>query len=158
MTAAAGGRGVAGSFFDELQIGATYHTLGRTITETDVVQFLNLSRNLEPQFSNREFYEKEWVFKRLASPGALTFAIMTGLFTHLGLLSGTGQGYLGLDELRLPAPLFCGDTLRIEVSVLEKRLSKKQRGIVTMGFIGRNQHDEIVLTCRQTFIVARQPG
>ena len=67
---------------------AGYDVPGRAITETDIVQFLNLSRNLEPQFTNREFYEKEWIYQRLASPGGLTFTIMTGLFTHLGLISG----------------------------------------------------------------------
>lgn len=140
--------------FEELNEGDRFTTVGRTVTETDIVQFLNLSRNLEPQFSDREFYEKRWVYKRLATPGGLTFVIATGLFTHLGLLSGTGEGFLGMDELRMPAPLFCGDTLHLEVAVLEKRLSRRGRGIVTMGFTGRNQEGEAVLTCKQTYLVA----
>ena len=146
---------MAGRYYDEFEVGDSFTTLGRTITETDIVQFLNLSRNLEPQFSNREFYEKSWIFGKLACPGGLTFVIMTGLFTHLGLLSGTGEGYLGLDEMRLPAPLFCGDTLTFDVEVTQKKLSRNGRGIVTMAFIGRNQHGEIVMTCRQTYVLAR---
>lgn len=145
-----------GLFFEEFETGASYRTVGRTVTETDIVQFLNLSRNLEPQFSDREFYENKWVFKRLATPGGLTFTFMTGLFTHLGLLSGTGDGFLGLDEMRMPAPLFCGDTLHIEVTVLEKRLSKNGRGIVTMGFVGKSQEDIVVITCRQSYVVAQR--
>ncbi len=147
---------MAGLYFEDFSVGDAYTTIGRTITETDIVQFLNLSRNLEPQFTDREFYEKEWIYQRLASPGGLTFTIMTGLFTHLGLISGTGQGYLGLDELRFPAPLFCGDTVHFEVRVLEKKLSSKGRGIVTMGFTGKKQDGETVLTCRQTFVFARR--
>ena len=147
---------MAGAYFEDLNIGDTYTTIGRTVTETDIVQFLNLSRNLEPQFSNREFYEKEWIYKRLAAPGGLTFTFATGLFTHLGLLSGTGQGFLGLDEMRMPAPLFCGDTLHLEVRVLQKKLSQKGRGIVTMGFTGKNQDGQVVMTLRQTFVLARR--
>jgi acyl dehydratase len=145
---------LVGRYYDELNVGDRFTTHGRTVTETDIVQFLNLSRNLEPQFSNREFYEKSWIFGKLACPGGLTFTFMTGLFTHLGLLSGTGEGYLGLDEMRLPAPLFCGDTVTFEVEVLEKKISRNGRGIVTMGFTGRNQNGETVLTCRQVFVLA----
>lgn len=143
-----------GKFFEELEIGVGYQSVGRTVTETDIVQFLNLSRNLEPQFNDREFYEKQWVFPRLAAPGGLTFLIAGGLFTHLGLLSGTGLGFLGTDSLRLPRPLFCADTLRIEVTVTEKRISKSGRGVVTFSFTGRNQAAEVVMTCTQTYLVA----
>lgn len=145
-----------GLFYEDLIVGTVYKTVGRTVTETDIVAFLNLSRNLEPQFSDREFYEKEWTYKRLATPGALTFVILTGLFTHLGLLSGTGLGFLGLDEMRMPAPLFCGDTLRADVSVLDKRLSRAGRGIVTLFFDGKNQRNETVISCRQAYVVARR--
>jgi acyl dehydratase len=148
---------LSGLYFEDLNVGDKFTSTGRTVTETDIVQFLNLSRNLEPQFSDREFYEKSWVYKRLATPGGLIFVFATGLFTHLGLLSGTGEGFLGMDELRIPAPLFCGDTLRLEVAVLEKRVSSRGRGIVTMGFTGMNQTGETVLTCRQTYIVASRP-
>ena len=143
-----------GSCFEDFSVGDSFVSTGRTVTETDIVQFLNLSRNLEPQFNDREFYEKAWVYKRLASPGGLTFVIATGLFTHLGLLSGTGEGFLGMDELRVPAPLFCGDTLYLEVTVASKRVSSKGRGIVTLDFLGRNQERETVLTCKQTYFVA----
>lgn len=147
-----------GRYFDDLEVGDRFTTVGRTIFETDIVQFLNLSRNLEPQFSNREFYEKSWIYGKLACPGGLTFVVMSGLFTHLGLVTGTGEGYLGMDELRLPAPLFCGDTVTFEVKVLEKHLSRNGRGIVTMGFTGLNQEGVTVLTCRQTFVLAvRKP-
>lgn len=145
-----------GKVFEELEPGQSFRTVGRTITETDIVQFLNLSRNLEPQFSDREFYENEWVFQRLATPGALTFAIMTGLFTHLGLLSGTGEGFLGLDAMRMPAPLFCGDTLHVEIAIKDKRVSSGGRGIVTMEFVGKKQDDTAVITCTQSYFVARR--
>ena len=147
-----------GKYFEDLELGDKFVTTGRTITETDIVQFLNLIRNLEPQFSDREFYEKEWVFKRLASPGALTFSIAVGLFTHLGLVSGTGLGFLGMDDFRLPAPLFCGDTLHIEVEIVDKRISKSGRGLVTMQLVGKNQKDEVVMLCRQVLILASRPA
>jgi acyl dehydratase len=146
-----------GKYFEDLTVGDSFVTTGRTITETDIVQFLNLIRNLEPQFSDREFYEKEWVFKRLAAPGALTFSIATGLFTHLGLVSGTGLGFVGMDEFRLPKPLFCGDTLHLELSIVEKRLSRSGRGVVSMTFVGKNQNDEVVMQCRQTYLLALRP-
>ena len=147
-----------GCYFEDLGVGDSFASGGRTVTETDIVQFLALSRNLEPQFNDREFYEKRWVYKRLASPGGLTFVLATGLFTHLGLMSGTGEGFLGMDELRLPTPLFCGDTLYLEVTVSSKRVSSKGRGIVTLDFVGRNQERETVLTCKQSYFVAMRSG
>ena len=147
-----------GKYFEDLALGDKFVTTGRTITETDIVQFLNLIRNLEPQFSDREFYEKEWIFKRLASPGALTFSIAVGLFTHLGLVSGTGLGFLGMDDFRLPAPVFCGDTLYVDVEIVEKRTSKSGRGLVTMKLIGKNQNGEVVMQYKQVVILAFRPA
>ena len=146
-----------GRYFEDFSVGDSFTSVGRTVMESDIVQFLNLSRNLEPQFSNREFYEKEWVFKRLASPGGLTFTFLTGLFTHIGILTGTGEGFLGADELRMPAPLFCGDTMFLEVKVVETRLSSKGRGIVSMALTATNQDGDPVLTCKQSYFVALKP-
>ena len=149
---------MTGKYFEDLNVGDRFSTVGRTITETDIVQFLNLTRNLEPIFSDREYYEQSGPFKRLAAPGALTYAIAIGLYAHLGLFSGTGMGYLGMDEFRLPKPLFCGDTLRMEVTVVDKKpTSRGDRGVVIMEFTGKNQSDEVVMTARQTFMFACRP-
>lgn len=149
---------MAGKHFEDLGVGDKFVSVGRTVTETDIVTFLNLARNLEPQFSNREFYENTGVFKRLASPGALTFVIALGLFTHLGLVTGTSLAFLGMDEYRVPNPLFCGDTLHLEVTVVDKRLSSRPgRGVVTFEFTGRKQNEEVVFSAKQTFLFACRP-
>jgi acyl dehydratase len=134
-----------GATFEEHHIGATYTTLARTVSETDIVTFVNLCGFTEPLFMDMEYVARESVFGRRAAPGALTFALSEGLIMQLGLIHGTGMAFLGGD-LRVVAPVFEGDTIHVEVEVTQKRESKKpDRGIVTYRHRILNQRDEVVL-------------
>jgi acyl dehydratase len=92
-----------------------------------------------------EYVKKESVFGRRAAPGALTFALSEGLVMQTGLIHGTGMAWLG-GEVRVVAPVLEGDTIRVEVEVVDKRETKKpDRGIVTYRHRVLNQRDEVVL-------------
>ena len=92
-----------------------------------------------------EYVARESVFKRRAAPGALTFSLSEGLIMQTGLIHGTGMAWLG-GELRIVAPVLEGDTIRVEVEVVDKRETKKaDRGIVTYRHRVLNQRDEPVL-------------
>ena len=120
-----------GLTYEQHEIGATYQTLGRTVSETDIVTFVNLCGFTEPLFMDMEYVARESLFQRRAAPGALTFALSEGLIMQTGLIHGTGMAYLG-GELRVTAPVLEGDTLTVEVEVADKRETKKSdRGIVT---------------------------
>jgi acyl dehydratase len=144
--------------FEEHAIGAVYRTLGRTVSETDIVTFVNLCGFNEPLFYDMEFVKRESVFGRRAAPGALTFALSEGLVMQTGLIHGTGMAWLG-GEVRVSAPVLEGDTIRVEVEVLDKRETKKaDRGIVTYRHQILNQRDEVVLELKIQRMIRRKPS
>ena len=135
----------AGINFEGHKIGEVYRTLARTVSETDIVNFVNQCGFTEPLFIDMEYVKRESVFKRRAAPGALTFALSEGLVMQTGLIHGTGMAFLG-GELKVVAPVLEGDTIRVEVEVADKRETKKaDRGIVTYKHRVLNQRDEVVL-------------
>jgi acyl dehydratase len=136
---------MAGIFFDEYKVGATYKTNGRTVSETDIVNFVNLGGFTEPLFMDMEYVKKESVFGRRAAPGALTLAFSEGLVMQTGMIHGTGMAWLG-GEVKVTAPVLEGDTIRVEIEIADKRETKKpDRGIVTYKHRVLNQRDEIVM-------------
>ena len=145
--------------FESYAVGEVHRTLARTVSETDIVTFVNLCGFNEPLFLDMEFVKKHSVFGRRAAPGALTFALAEGLIMQTGLIHGTGMAYLG-GEIRVVAPVLEGDTIRVEVEVVDKRETKKaDRGIVTYGHRVLNQRDEIVMEARiQRMIRRAAPG
>jgi acyl dehydratase len=148
-----------GVTFEEHQIGTVYRTLARTVSETDIVNFVNLCGFTEPLFMDMEYVARESVFGRRAAPGALTFALAEGLIMQTGLIHGTGMAYLG-GELKVVGPVLAGDTIRVEVEVVDKRETKKaDRGIVTYRHAVRNQRGELVLEARVQRMIRRSaPG
>jgi acyl dehydratase len=145
--------------FEGHAVGAVYRTRARTVSETDIVNFVNLCGFTEPLFMDMEYVARESVFGRRAAPGALTFALSEGLIIQTGLLHGTGMAWLG-GELRVVAPVLAGDTIRVEVEVTDKRETRKpDRGIV--GYLHRvlNQRGELVLEARVQRMIRRgRPG
>jgi acyl dehydratase len=145
-----------GLTFEAHTIGDVVQTLRRTVSETDIVTFVNLCGFSEPLFMDMEYVARASVFKRRAAPGALTFALSEGLIIQTGLIHGTGMAYLG-GEIRVVAPVLEGDTIRVEVQVADKRETKKpDRGIVTYTHRVLNQRDELVLEARVSRMIRRQ--
>src|SRR5712691_3159319 len=97
--------------FEQHEVGATFRTLSRTVSEADIVTFVNLCGFNEPLFMDMEYVARESVFTRRAAPGALTFALSEGLIMQTGLIHGTGMAFLGA-EVRVVAPVLEEDTRR----------------------------------------------
>jgi acyl dehydratase len=141
--------------FEGHTIGAVYRTLGRTVSETDIVNFVNLCGFTEPRFMDMEFVKRESMFGRRAAPGALTFALSEGLIMQTGLIHGTGMAFLG-GEIRVVAPVLEGDTIRVEIEVSDKRETKKpDRGIVSYTHRVLNQREEVVMEARIQRMIRR---
>ena len=141
--------------FEAHAVGATYRTLGRTVSETDIVNFVNLGGFTEPLFMDMEFVARASVFKRRAAPGALTFSLSEGLIMQTGLIHGTGMAWLG-GEINVVAPVLEGDTIRVEVEIVDKReTSKADRGIVTYRHRVLNQRDEVVMEAKIQRMIRR---
>jgi acyl dehydratase len=105
-----------------------------------------------------EYVARESVFKGRAAPGAMTFSLSEGLIMQTGLIHGTGMSYLG-SEIRIVAPVLVGDTLRVGVTITDKRETKKpDRGIVTYRHEVTNQRGEVVLEATVRRMIKRKPA
>ncbi len=141
-----------GRTFDELEVGAVYRSrFGRTVLDADNVWFTLLTMNTNPiHFDNAYASSTEW--KQPLVDSTFTLALVTGL----SVADVSEQAVnLGWREIRLPAPVFAGDTIRAETEILEKRESHSRpgRGIVTMRTRGLNQRDEVVIEFERTIMV-----
>jgi len=142
-----------GRYFEDFEVGATYeHRPGRTITETDNTWFTLLTNNTHPIHTDAE-YAKHTEFKQRLVVSTLTLSIVTGMS-----VSDTSQkaiANLGWTDIKLPAPVFAGDTLYAESEILEKRPSKSRpgQGIVKFRTIAKNQRGEIVCSYERTILV-----
>jgi acyl dehydratase len=146
-------------YFEDLSAGERTETAGRTIGEAEIVMFVTLTGYFEPLFIDMEFVERETVYGRRIAPGALTYAIAEGLSLTDPFMTGAGMAFLGLAEMKLPAPVFAGDTIRVEIEVLDLRpTSKPDRGIAQFHHTVRNQKGDAVMTYDVTRMLHRRPG
>ena len=148
--------GWEGRFYEDFEVGDIYkHPLGRIITETDNIWFTLLTMNTQPLHFDQE-YAKKTQFGRNLINSCLTLAITVG--QSVIDLTQNAVANLGWDEVRLPNPLFVGDTIYAESEVLSKRESKShpEAGIVTVKTRGYNQKGETVIEYKRTFMVFKR--
>lgn len=143
-------------YYEDFKTGEKHLTLGRTVTESDIVSFAALTSDWNPLHTDEEWCKKYSMFKRRIAHGALTLCLGIGLITRLGWFDGTVKAFLGLDKLRLTAPVFIGDTIRAEVEIMETRLSRKGEGIVKIRPVIYNQRNEKVGEFEMTLIIERK--
>jgi acyl dehydratase len=119
-----------GFCFEDLPLGRRFKTVGRTVTETDIVGFINTIGMTEVLFTNREFREHIAGYAGRLAPGSLVFCLAEGLLAQ-ATMQGTGFAFLGM-QLDIKGPTFAGDTIHVECEVTEARLSESRpgRGIV----------------------------
>jgi acyl dehydratase len=119
-----------GIYFDDLPVGRKFKTVGRTITEADLVNFITTTGMLEVLFTNVEFLKHESAIKSRVVPGALVYAFAEGLLIQ-SVLQGVGLAFLNM-ELDVKGPTFIGDTIHVECEVIESEPSKSRpdRGLV----------------------------
>lgn len=147
-----------GLYFEEFEIGRVYrHAFRRTVTESDNVLFTSLTMNVAPIHLDAE-YAKTTIHGRPLVNSLFTVALI-GAFHVPELTMGTTLGNLGYEEVRFPAPVFHGDTLRGETTILDKRLSRSRgdSGIVWFEHRGYNQTDDLVMTCKRTGLMLTLP-
>lgn len=148
--------GWRGRFFEDFSVGDVFkHTLGRTVTATDNSWFTLLTQNTAPLHFDVN-YASHTEFKRPLVNSAFTIALVTG--QTVADVSQNVFANLGWDEVRLPHPLFEGDTVYSESEVLGLRESKSRPevGVVTVKTLGYNQHGDIVISFRRSLLVYRR--
>jgi len=143
-------------YLEDLHAGDRFRSrIGRTITEADNVWFTALTMNTNEIHFNAAYAESTEWGKPLVN-SALTLAVVMGL--SVADTSQTGGVNLGWEEVRLPAPVFHGDTLWAETEVLEARESKSRPdvGVVTVRTQGVNQRGEVVIEFRRSFLCPKR--
>lgn len=150
---------MAGLWFEELEVGQVFtHAIRRTVTETDNLLFSTLTHNPAQLHLDAE-YMKGTDYGRILVNSTFTLGLMVGVSVGDTTL-GTAVANLGWDEVRFPAPVFVGDTLRVETEVLDLRGSKSRpdAGIVTFAHRAFNQHDTLVASCKRSGLQRRRPA
>jgi itaconyl-CoA hydratase len=145
----------AGRCFEDFVVGMVMrHPLGRTITATDNTWFTLLTVNTNPIHFDAH-YAAQTEFRRPLVDSTLTLAIVTGLSVEDVSRYGIN---LGWSDVRLPSPLFEGDTLYAQSEVLHTRESKSRphMGLIEIKTTGFTQDAIIVLECRRTILVYRR--
>lgn len=116
--------------WEDTPTGFRFRTIGRTITEADITLFVGVTGMTEVLFTNVEYLKEQSLYggRRLV-PGALVYSLAEGLLMQ-SIVQGTGLAFLGTD-MEVLGPTFAGDTIRLEVEVLESRAtSTPGRGFV----------------------------
>ena len=153
-----GGRVIVARYGRDLEdftVGDVYeHRPGRTVTAADNIQFSLLTMNRHPVHCD-EAYAAGTEFGQALVNSTLTLAIVTGM--SVSDVSQRAIANLGWNDIRLPAPVFVGDTLYAESEVLAKRESgsRPDAGIVTVRTTGRKADGTIVITFERTILVPK---
>src|SRR3984893_17240111 len=135
-------------YFDDWKVGDRIETMGRTVGDAEISQFVALGGFFEELFMSDEYVAHKSLYPKRFAPGALIFAFTEGLIILSGCIHGVGLALVGVDAMTFKRPLFAGDTMRGQVEVSESRpASRGDRGIVTFRHSVMNQHGEEVMEC-----------
>jgi acyl dehydratase len=134
-----------GLCWDQLNVGDVFRTYGRTITDTDITNYINVTGMNEVLLTNMEFLSKHSVIKNgRPVPAALVYSVAEGLIIQ-GLVQGVALAFLSMD-FNVVGPVLAGDTVHVEVEVIEvKQTSKGNNGLVRTKNNIVNQRGDVVI-------------
>ena len=141
-----------GLTYDEFEMGAIFPSQARTVTEADVVNFAGLSGDFNPLHTDEEFAKSMPVGTRIAH-GVLILAMATGMANWMGIFEGTTIALME-QVTRYKGAVKFGDTVRMEMEVIEKKpTSKPDRGVVKFAVRVKNQRSETVIDGEWTLLM-----
>ncbi len=153
MTAKANPRG---RYFEEFEMGGTVVSAGRTITETDIVNFAGLAGDYTQIHTDAE-YAREGVFGQRVAHGLLGLAVVSGSLAQLGFIEGTVLAFREL-TWKFSQPIFIGDTIHTTATVSElKAMPRLGGGAVTFDLRVINQEDKVVQRGKWVVLIASKP-
>ena len=140
-------------FYEDYELGSKRETLGRTITETDFVVHAGHTGDFFPHHMDAEWCATQ-PFKQRIAHGTLTFSVGIGMTATEINPEAFSKGY---DRLRFVKPVYIGDTIRVVVTISEKKESKRpELGHVNEHVEIFNQHDELVLVCDHILLAKKK--
>ncbi len=140
------------NYFDDIQIGEKAVSHGRTITEADVVGFAMLSADWFPLHTDVEYARGSMFGERIAH-GLLVLSVASGLIPPQTPYT---IAFYGMDRVRFINPTRIGDTIHIEIEVIEKEERSEQSGIITYRQTVKNQRGDDVAVGNMKVLMARQ--
>jgi len=145
---------IRGKYLEEYQVGETFQTPGRTITEADVGLFAGLTGDYNELHTNAAFMKESQFGERLVH-GLLGLSVSVGLFFRLGFLEGTVIAFLGIEDWQFKAPIFFGDTLNTQLTVTDVKpsTSKPDRGVLRMELALVNQDGVTTQSGKMAFLI-----
>lgn len=141
--------------FKGFRVGETIVSPGRTITEADIVMFAGISGDWTELHTNAE-YMKNSIFGQRIAHGLLTLSVASGLALRAAQRTQLEvMAFLGMDNVKFTAPVFIGDTIKVESEVVEARPSKSRPGASILRFknVVKNQRDEVVASYETALMV-----
>jgi 3-hydroxybutyryl-CoA dehydratase len=143
-----------GLYFEDYNEGLDIISAGRTVTETDIVQFCQISGDWNQLHCDAEFAKTTPFGQRIAH-GLLGLSIGTGLGGSMGFIEGTAIAFLGLNW-KFVKPILIGDTIRLRVKLNKKRPLSAEAGMVVIDADIINQRDEVTQKGEWTVMVKRR--
>jgi acyl dehydratase len=145
-------------YFEDMEVGASWRSGERTISEDDVLAFAQLSGDRNPLQVDAGFAATTPFGERVVH-GALVLAIATGLRQQQGTFIGTLRAWLGLRDGRFVAPVLFGDSVHVLTEIAATRATRDPAvGLVTQTVTILNQRDEVVQTGEFAQLVVRRPA
>jgi 3-hydroxybutyryl-CoA dehydratase len=141
-------------YYEDFQVGDVEATRARTITETDIVNFAAFSGDWYPLHTDIEYARKGPFGERIAH-GMLVLSVATGL---MPLYQMAIVAFYGMDKVRFTAPTRIGDTIHVELEVVDCRDKGDLGGVITLKASVKNQRDEDVAVCTMKVLIARKPA
>src|SRR5665647_2089519 len=139
-------------YFGSLELNNVRETTGRTITETDIVIHAGQTGDFFPHHMDAEWCKTQ-PFKQRIAHGTLIFSIAVGLTATA--INEVAMTY-GYEHLRFIKPVFIGDTIKVKVTIKEKKDHKKPGyGLVTESVEAFNQHNELVMLCEHMLLAEK---
>jgi acyl dehydratase len=146
-----------GKYFEEFEVGMKFESPGRTLTESDIVNFAGLSGDYTQIHTNAEFSKSTPVGQRVAH-GLLGVSIVSGLVVRTGVLEGTVIAFREIVDWKFVNPLFIGDTVHVSLEVMEtKALPRMGGGAVNIELRLLNQNDQVVMKGIWKVLIASMP-
>jgi len=142
-------------YFEDFTVGVEHVTRGRTITESDIMNFAGLSGDFIELHTNEEYARQSSYGRRIAH-GMLTLSISTGLMTRMNLVTDTVVAFYGIDKLRFVKPVFIGDTIHVKKKVADTMAKGGTAGVVTFDTSVLNQNGEAVLVYRDKLVIKKR--
>jgi acyl dehydratase len=140
-------------YFEEYQVGSFRETMGRTITETDIVIHAGQTGDFFPHHMDEEWCKTQPFKKRIAH-GTLIFSVSVGMTATV--INEVAMTY-GYERLRFIKPVFIGDTIKVKVTIQNKKDHKKpQYGLITELVETFNQNNELVMLCEHILLSERR--